>query len=68
MQWNGLIGQSPEYVASEMQRRLKDAFSTDDRILGIRDFNYKVEKENLQASFVVETVFGETQQTVEVSI
>lgn len=68
MQWDGLIGQSPGYVASEIQRRLKDAFSTDDRILGISDFTYTSDDESLSASFTVNTVYGSVDQTLEITI
>lgn len=68
IQWDGLIGQSPGYVASEIQRRLKDAFSTDDRILGISDFTYTSDDESLSASFTVNTVYGSVDQTLEITI
>ena len=34
MQWDGLIGQDPGYVASELQRRITDALKMDDRVRG----------------------------------
>ena len=38
MAWNGLIGQDPGYVASEIQRRALDAFTVGERIHGIFNF------------------------------
>lgn len=35
MQWDGLIGQDPGYVASELQRRITEALKMDDRVRGI---------------------------------
>ena len=68
MQWRGLIGKDPGYVAAEMQRRILDAFSVDARILGIANFKYSVSGSTLTASMTVRTVYGDTDQTVEVDI
>ena len=68
MQWNGLIGQNPGYVASELQRRMKDAFSVDNRITGISDFRYSVDGDSLTATLTVNTVYGDVEQTVEVNL
>lgn len=68
MQWRGLIGKDPGYVAAEMQRRILDAFSVDARILGISNFKYSVSGGALTASMTVRTVYGDTEQTVEVDI
>ena len=66
MQWENLIGLEPGYVASELQRRVKDAFSIDGRISGIEDFTYSVEGDTLTASFTVQTVYGDIQQEVRI--
>ena len=68
MQWDGLIGQDPGYVASELQRRITDALLMDDRVRGISDFAYTVEGNTLRASLTVNTVYGDTQTSVEVNI
>ena len=68
MQWDGLIGQDPGYVASELQRRITDALLMDDRVRGISDFAYTVEGNPLRASLTVNTVYGDTQTSVEVNI
>lgn len=68
MQWEGLIGQDPGYVASELQRRITDALLMDDRVRGISDFSYTVEGNTLRASLTVNTVYGDTQTSVEVNI
>ena len=34
MQWDGLIGQDPGYVASELQRRITEALKMDDQVRG----------------------------------
>lgn len=64
--WAGLIGQDPGYVASELQRRIRDALSVDRRVLGIQDFSYSAQGDTLTARFTVQTVYGDLRQTVEV--
>lgn len=68
MQWEGLIGQDPGYVASELQRRITAALTMDDRVRGISDFTYSVEGNTLSAAFTVNTVYGDTQTSVEVNL
>lgn len=68
MQWDGLLGQDPGYVASELQRRITAALTMDDRIRGISDFSYTASGNTISASFTVNTVYGDTQTTVEVNV
>lgn len=68
MQWEGLVGQDPGYVASELQRRIRDALRVDSRVRGISDFSYTVEGEALRAALTVNTVYGDTKTTVEVDL
>lgn len=68
MQWDGLIGQDPGYVASELKRRITDALTMDDRVKGISDFDYSINGNTLSASLTVNTVYGDTQTAVEVNI
>lgn len=68
MQWEGLIGQSPGFVASELQRRMVDAFSVDSRITGISNFSYTVEGDNMTVSLTVNTVYGGIEEELEVSL
>lgn len=68
MQWEGLIGQDPGYVASELQRRITAALTMDDRVRGISNFTYSVKREVLTATLTVSTVYGDVQTSVEVNI
>lgn len=68
MQWDGLLGQNPGYVASEVQRRIKDALSVDERVLGISNFEYTMDGDSMTCSLTVNTVYGQTQTTVEVNL
>lgn len=64
MEWDGLIGQDPGYAAAELQRRVTEALTMDDRIRGISDFHYTVQGQNLTATFTVDTVYGAIQSEV----
>lgn len=68
MQWDGLIGQDPGYVASEVQRRVLDALLMDDRVRGISNFDYTMDGEDFSASLTVNTVYGSVPATVEVTL
>lgn len=68
MQWDGLIGQDPGYVALELQRRITEALTMDDRVRGISNFTYTVTGDQLSASLTVNTVFGEYETSVEVNL
>ena len=68
MQWEGLIGQDPGYVASELQRRITEALTMDDRVRGISNFTYTVTGDQLSAFLTVNTVFGEYETSVEVNL
>lgn len=68
MQWRGLIGEDPGFVGAELQRRIRDALMMDDRVTGIRDFQYTVEDDVLTASLTVTTVYGDVQTTTEVNL
>ena len=64
----GLLGNDPGFVASELQRRLSDAFLPDNRILGIADFSYTAQDTVLTASVTVNTVFGPVKTGMEVAL
>jgi len=66
--FTGLLGNDPGFVASELQRRLTDAFLPDNRILGISNFSYTFNDAVLTASVTVNTVFGQVNTTMEVAL
>ena len=67
MEWEGLLGQDPGYVAAELQRRLEEALTVDDRVTGVKNFSYTVQGQALTASFTVSTIYGEMQASTEVN-
>jgi len=66
--YDGLLGNEPGYVASELQRRLEDAFLPDSRILGLKDFIWSFDGTSLSAAFTVPTVFGDVPGSLEVPL
>lgn len=65
---DGLLGRDPGYAASELQRRLADAFLPDSRLLGMKDFTWNAQGSSLTASFTVLTVFGDVPAGMEVQL
>lgn len=68
MQWEGLLGNNPGYVAAELQRRIREAVTIDDRVTGISDFSYTISGDTMTAEVTVDTVYGPLNQTVEVTL
>ena len=61
-----LIGASYAYVVPELERRITEALTQDDRINNVFDFNFEKKKNTLVVSFTVETEFGNLKATKEV--
>ena len=68
MQWQGLIGQDSGYVAAELQRRIREALTMDDRVKGISDFECAMDVDELHCSFTVNTVYGDVETKTEVTL
>lgn len=68
MQWEGLLGNNPGYVAAELQRRIREAVTIDDRVTGISNFSYTISGDTMNAEVTVNTVYGPLNQTVEVTL
>lgn len=62
-----LMGQEAGFVAAELQRRIKEALSMDDRIQGITDFSFTTNVDSLTVQFRVLSVYG-TTDPVEVTL
>lgn len=68
VQWNGLIGQDPGYVGANLLRRIREALLVDDRVLDVTDFDFTISGDHITATMTVNTVYGDTQTTVEVNL
>lgn len=54
-----LFGMPMSYCIPEVERRITEALSADDRILRVYGFSFVRKRESLAVTFSVETVFGE---------
>ena len=54
-----LIGKRRSYVEADIRRRLDEALRQDDRILGTKDFSFSMDRENIEVTFTVVTIFGD---------
>lgn len=62
---DGLVGEEYDYIQSEIQRRIEEAFSVDNRILSVDNYVFSQDgKGNMTVSFDVETVYGTVQREV----
>ena len=66
--YDGLLGTEPGYAASELRRRLEDAFLPDNRLLGMKDYAYTFQDVSLSVTFTVLTVFGDVTSGMEVKL
>ncbi len=62
-----LIGLESDFVDAELQRRILDALSMDDRIQGISNFSFSMDGDAMVVNFRVNSVYGVTDP-VEVTI
>ncbi len=56
-----LYGKDPDWVRIEVERRITEALMQDDRIKCVSEFVFTQDKKKLGVSFLVESVFGETE-------
>lgn len=55
----GLLGERLEYVVPELERRLREALCSDERVLDVADLNFEFSGSRVQVGFVVKSVYGE---------
>ena len=61
VEFDTLIGKSRELITSELERRIKEALTEDDRINRISDFDIKFTSDKAIVSFTVNTIFGDIE-------
>ncbi len=54
-----LFGEQISYVKSQLEERIVDALSIDERIIDVYDFNYTDDYKNLAVTFKVKSIYGE---------
>ena len=64
-----LFGQTPDYVMPEIERRVTEALTMDDRITGADSFEFdRPQKNSILATFTVHTIYGDVNEEVTVNI
>lgn len=64
-----LYGQPPMYVCPEIERRVKEALSQDDRITGVDNFEFDISNKGVvSVTFTVHTLFGDLAEEMAVNI
>lgn len=63
-----LFGKHMSYVIPEVERRIKDALSVDDRILSVDGFNFETGQHDLHVTFTAHTIYGDTEIEKEVAV
>lgn len=57
-----LFGEPVSYVCAEMERRVTEALTQDDRIVSVTDFEFDTSKRHeVVCTFVVHTIFGDVK-------
>ena len=64
---NDLYGMPTDYVVAELQRRIEDAFSIDERITGVDTFEFSIKGRTISVKFVVHTIYGDDNFEYEVT-
>ena len=63
-----LFGQPIPWVYPELERRITEALVWDDRINSVTDFEFENVKNEVHASFTVNTIFGSYEETLVANI
>ncbi len=61
---NGLIGRQKDIAESEFKRRIREALSQDDRINNVDNFMFNYDKDGVEVSFTVFSIYGEFAESV----
>ena len=64
---NDLYGMPSDYVIAELQRRIEDALSIDDRITAVDTFEFSVKGRTISIKFVAHTIYGDDIYEYEVT-
>ena len=63
-----LYGQPISYVVPELERRITEALTWDDRIESVDDFEFERSRGTVHVSFTVHTTYGDLSAETEVNI
>ena len=56
-----LYGEHPSYVCSELERRITEALTQDERVESVDSFSFTIDKNKIHVTFTVHTIFGDLE-------
>lgn len=68
VEFSDLIGCEKNYAAAEIERRITEALTQDERIKAVENFEFEFGKKSVTAYFLVKTNFGEFEEQRQVNI
>lgn len=63
-----LCGKSTLYAISEIERRIREALTQDDRVIGVDAFSFITNKNKIHVKFTVHTIYGDIETGKEVEL
>lgn len=63
-----LFGQPYSYVVPEIERRVAECLTQDDRIESVGDFSFEKVRNQIHATFLVSTIYGTIESGVNVNV
>jgi hypothetical protein len=63
-----LMGDEIDSVYPKIKKRINEALFADDRITGTSDFKFSRLRDEVSVRFIVHTIFGDKEKTLEVNI
>ena len=62
VEFSDLIGEPVSYVCAEIERRITEALTQDNRIVSVSDFEFDISKKHeVVCAFIVRTIFGDIE-------
>lgn len=68
VEFKNLYGKSKIYAIPEIERRIKEALTWDERILSCTDFQFENNKNAIHVTFTANTVFGNVNVSTDVAV
>lgn len=65
---DNLIGKPIPFVMADLERRISETLTQDDRIIAVSGFECEAQKGKVRCTFQVETIYGEIEERMEVNV
>lgn len=68
VEFEDMFGKPYSYIVPEVERRVTECLRQDDRIKAVTNFIIEKNKNNVHATFLVETIYGEIESEVNLNV